>query len=71
MEHAVLERAAREVPDHGDAGPAVQLQRELKGKIGAGIAENVKNHALVMEADVSTAAEAIRSYLKQTAKISL
>ena len=41
---------------------------ELRAEIGAGIIENVKNYALVMEADMSEAAEAIRSYLQTTNK---
>lgn len=38
----------------------------LKAEIGAGLIENVKNYALVMEADMQRSAEAIRSYLQTT-----
>ncbi len=41
---------------------------DLKAEIGEGIIENVKNYALVMEADMEKAAEAIRSYLQSTGK---
>jgi TP901 family phage tail tape measure protein len=41
---------------------------DLKAEIGQGIIENVKNYALVMEADMEKAAEAIRSYLQSTGK---
>ncbi|MGO4677526.1 phage tail tape measure protein [Bosea sp. 2YAB26] len=41
---------------------------DLKAEIGEGIIENVKNYALVMEADMEQAAEAIRSYLQSTGK---
>lgn len=40
----------------------------LRAEVGAGIIENVKNYALVMEADMETSAEAIRSYLQSTGK---
>lgn len=41
---------------------------DIKAEIAAGIMDNVKNYALVMEADLETAAEAIRSYLQTTNK---
>ncbi|QFU15318.1 phage tail tape measure protein [Microvirga thermotolerans] len=41
---------------------------QLRAEVGAGIIENVKNYALVMEADMEASAEAIRSYLQQTGK---
>jgi hypothetical protein len=37
-----------------------------KAQVAAGIMEHVKNYALVMEADLETSAEAIRSYLQTT-----
>lgn len=40
----------------------------MKAEVAAGLIENVKNYALVMEADMETAAEAIRSYLQATGK---
>ena len=40
----------------------------IKAEIAAGILENVKNYALVMEADLATSAEAVRSYLQATGK---
>ena len=40
----------------------------LKAEVAQGILENVKNYALVMEADLETSAEAIRSYLQATGK---
>ena len=40
----------------------------IKAEVAAGILENVKNYALVMEADLATSAEAIRSYLQATNK---
>lgn len=41
---------------------------DLKAEIAQGIIENVKNYALVMEADMEKASEAIRSYLQATGK---
>ncbi|GAU85181.1 phage tail tape measure protein [Bosea sp. BIWAKO-01] len=41
---------------------------DIKAEVGEGIIENVKNYALVMEADMEQAAEAIRSYLQSTGK---
>lgn len=41
---------------------------KLKAEVAQGILENVKNYALVMEADLETSAEAIRSYLLATGK---
>ncbi|WP_336810839.1 phage tail tape measure protein [Bosea sp. MMO-172] len=40
----------------------------IKAEVAEGILENVKNYALVMEADLETSAEAIRSYLQATGK---
>jgi hypothetical protein len=40
----------------------------LKAEVAQGILENVKNYAMVMEADLETSAEAIRSYLQATGK---
>lgn len=41
---------------------------ELRAEVGAAIIENVKNYALVMEADMQRSAEAIRSFLQTTNK---
>jgi hypothetical protein len=41
---------------------------QVKAEIAAGIMDNVKNYALIMEADLKTSAEAIRSYLQTTNK---
>ena len=40
----------------------------VKAQVAAGIMDNVKNYALVMEADLKTSAEAVRSYLQTTNK---
>lgn len=40
----------------------------IKAEVAEGILENVKNYALVMEADLETSAEAIRAYLQTTNK---
>jgi hypothetical protein len=44
------------------------LTGRLKAEVAEGILENVKNYALVMEGDLATSAEAIRSYLQTTNK---
>lgn len=49
-------------------GQPSNITGDLKAQIGGGIIENVKNYALVMEADMEKAAEAIRSYLQSTGK---
>lgn len=41
---------------------------ELKAQVAQGILENVRNYATVMEADLETSAEGIRSYLQTTGK---
>lgn len=41
---------------------------DIKAEIAAGMLENVKHYALIMEADLKTSAEAIRSYLQTTNK---
>ena len=41
---------------------------QVKAEIAAGIMDNVKHYALIMEADLKTSAEAIRSYLQTTNK---
>jgi hypothetical protein len=41
---------------------------ELRAEVGAAIIENVKDYALVMEADMQKSAEAIRSFLQTTNK---
>ena len=41
---------------------------QMKAVVAQGMIENVKNYALVMEADMQRAAEAIRSYLQATGK---
>jgi hypothetical protein len=41
---------------------------KIKAEVAEGILNNVKNYAMVMEADLETSAEAIRSYLQQTNK---
>lgn len=42
------------------------ISGRAKAQTAAGILENVKNYALVMEADLETSAQAIRSYLQTT-----
>lgn len=49
-------------------GLPANFSPKLRAEVGEGIIENVKNYAMVMEADLETSAEAIRSYLQQTGK---
>ncbi|WP_449255198.1 phage tail tape measure protein, partial [Bosea sp. (in: a-proteobacteria)] len=49
-------------------GLPTNITGRLKAEVAEGILENVKNYALVMEADLETSAEAIRSYLQATGK---
>ncbi len=49
-------------------GLPASFSASLKAEIAQGILANVRNYALVMEADLETSAEAIRSYLQQTGK---
>lgn len=49
-------------------GLPTTITGELKAVVAQGMIENVKNYALVMEADMQRAAEAIRSYLQTTGK---
>lgn len=49
-------------------GLPTNITGRLKAEVASGIMENVKNYALVMEADLATSAEAIRSYLQATGK---
>lgn len=44
------------------------LEGRIRAEVGAGILENVKNYAIVMETDLKTAAETIRTYLQTTGK---
>ncbi|MEZ2407319.1 phage tail tape measure protein [Bosea sp. RCC_152_1] len=49
-------------------GLPTSIQGRLKAEVAEGILENVKNYALVMEADLESASEALRSYLQATGK---
>lgn len=49
-------------------GLPTSITGRLKAEVAEGILENVKNYALVMEADLETSAEALRSYLQATGK---
>ncbi|CAH1649813.1 phage tail tape measure protein [Chelatococcus asaccharovorans] len=44
------------------------FSKRLKVEVGAGILENVKNYAMIMESDLETSAQAIRTYLQATNK---
>lgn len=50
------------------AGLPANITGRIKAEVAAGILDNVKNYALVMQADLATSAEAIRSYLQATGK---
>jgi len=45
-----------------------QYTAQLRAEVGAAITESVKNYALVMEADLETSSEAIRTFLQTTNK---
>lgn len=49
-------------------GLPAEFDAKLRAEVGAGIIESVKNYALVMEADLQTSAEAIRTFLQTTNK---
>lgn len=49
-------------------GLPASFSSKLRAEVGEGILDNVKNYAMVMEADLETSAEAIRSYLQTTGK---
>lgn len=49
-------------------GLPASFSAKLRAEVGEGIIENVKNYAMIMEADLEKSAEALRSYLQQTGK---
>ncbi|WP_298959010.1 phage tail tape measure protein [uncultured Methylobacterium sp.] len=49
-------------------GLPASFDARVKAEVAQGIVENVKHYALLMETDLATASEAIRSYLQTTGK---
>lgn len=49
-------------------GLPTNIVGRTRAEVGAGIMEHVKNYAIVMETDLKTAAETVRTYLQTTGK---